>query len=67
MCTIIREHPEMCRTCHGLGVLADQRTSTNPYRTCPVCHGAKIIQVKETIFSEGPDSLKHEASEYSIN
>jgi len=39
----------MCKTCNGNGQLSDVCNSTNPYRTCPVCNGSKIIIVTETI------------------
>jgi DnaJ-class molecular chaperone len=46
---IQRSYPAMCRECNGTGRLADQTTTTNPYRVCPVCNGTGVIMIIETI------------------
>lgn len=45
----MRQYLEMCKTCNGYGQLADSATSTNLYRTCPVCNGSGVITITETI------------------
>ena len=42
-----RQYPDICKTCNGKGQLVDCISTTNPYRTCPVCNGTKTIIITE--------------------
>ena len=43
-----KTYPGLCLTCNGNGKLADCTSTTDPYRTCPVCNGLGQIMVTET-------------------
>lgn len=64
-----KTYPGLCVTRNGNGKLADSNSTTDPYRTCPVCNGlGQIMIVEETkVDDEVPDrsALSTDNSDYS--
>jgi DnaJ-class molecular chaperone len=65
MTTTIKTYPKICDHCNGKGQIMDNPNCTNPYITCPVCHGAGTVTVTETTF-QSDQSFPHYEPPYKV-